>query len=327
MSDFEEQIDHFRRTHRRITDQLARVIVGQDRLVREVLTCLLAGGHGLVEGVPGIGKTLLIRTLANALRLSFSRIQFTPDLMPTDITGADVLSPQPENPAAMTFRPGPIFAHLVLADEINRATPKTQSALLEAMQEQTVTVGGTTRDLPRPGAVLATQNPIDMEGTFPLPEAQRDRFLLMSLAERPPAENVVEILQRTTGNAPPSVEPVADETDLLQMQQTLRAVPAGQDILLRIARLVEATHAESNLAPQSVRRYVRLGASPRGAQAVLLASKAHALLAGRAHVAAEDARAVAHPALRHRLVLNFEARADAFDPDTLIDDALNTTEP
>ena len=324
MADFDQDREHFTQTHDTVVGQVARRIVGQTGVVEQVLCCLLAGGHGLLEGLPGLAKTLIVRTLAETLHLDFTRIQFTPDLMPTDITGSDILVTEADGRQVISYRRGPIFAHLVLADEINRATPKTQSALLEAMQERTVSAGGQTRALPTPGAVLATQNPIEMEGTFPLPEAQLDRFLLKINVSRPSPADLETILQQTTGPSPNPVQPVAGGEDILRMQRTVRAVACASHLLRYIARLIEATHPQSDLAPDLVRRYVRYGSSPRGAQAVLLAAKVAALRAGRPHVAAEDVRAVARSALRHRLVLNFDARADNRQPDAIVDDALQT---
>jgi MoxR-like ATPase len=305
-----------------IEAQIARVIVGQNELVRQVVLCLLCEGHVLLEGVPGLGKTQLLKTLAGAVDLAFSRIQFTPDLMPADILGTQVLEEDEGGHRHFRFRPGPVFASLVLADEVNRATPKTQSALLEAMQERSVTVAGETRPLPRPFLVMATQNPIEMEGTYPLPEAQLDRFLLKVLVPFPPAADLAAVVERTTGDHRVDVEPVADDLILSAMVDLTRQVPAASTIVQHAVDLVVASHPDQPEAPEAVRRYVRFGASPRGAQALILAAKATALLDGRPNAAATDVRAVAHAALRHRLVLGYEAVADGVSADAVVDDIL-----
>lgn len=298
--------------------EIARVIVGQAELVRQVLTCLLGEGHALVEGVPGLGKTLLLRTLGRALDLKFSRIQFTPDLMPADILGTQVLTEDQEGRRRFEFSHGPIFGNLVLADEVNRATPKTQSALLEAMQETSVTIAGETRRLPRPFFVMATQNPIEMEGTYPLPEAQLDRFLLKIHVGFPTTGEIAEILQRTTGEHDAEIGKVLDGPRLSEMAALTRQVPLAPHLASYAARLVSATHPESEDAPEIVRRYVRFGASPRGAQAMVLAAKATALLNGRLNVAEEDLKEVALPALRHRLILSYEAFSDDVSADGIV---------
>jgi MoxR-like ATPase len=305
-----------------IEAQIARVIVGQHELVRQVVLCLLCEGHVLLEGVPGLGKTQLLKTLAGAVDLAFSRIQFTPDLMPADILGTQVLEEDEGGHRHFRFRPGPVFASLVLADEVNRATPKTQSALLEAMQERSVTVAGETRPLPRPFLVMATQNPIEMEGTYPLPEAQLDRFLLKVLVPFPPAADLAAVVERTTGDHRVDVEPVADDLILSAMVDLTRQVPAASTVVQHAVDLVVASHPDRPEAPEAVRRYVRFGASPRGAQALILAAKATALLDGRPNAAATDVRAVAHAALRHRLVLGYEAVADGVPADAVVDDIL-----
>jgi MoxR-like ATPase len=305
-----------------IEAQIARVIVGQRDLVRQVVVCLLCEGHVLLEGVPGLGKTQLLKTLSGAVDLAFSRIQFTPDLMPADILGTQVLEEDESGHRSFRFRPGPIFASLVLADEVNRATPKTQSALLEAMQERAVTVAGETRPLPRPFLVMATQNPIEMEGTYPLPEAQLDRFLLKVLVGFPPAADLVAVVERTTGDHSASVEAVADDVVLSAMVDLTRQVPAASNVVEHAVDLVVATHPASPEAPAAVRQYVRFGASPRGAQALVLAAKATALLDGRPNAASADVRSVAHAALRHRLVLGYEAVADGVSADEVVDEIL-----
>jgi MoxR-like ATPase len=304
---------------RAIEDQIGRVIVGQRELVRNVVVCLLCEGHALLEGVPGLGKTQLLKTLAQAVDLLFSRIQFTPDLMPADILGTQVLEEDEAGRRRFHFRAGPVFANLVLADEVNRATPKTQSALLEAMQERAVTVAGETRALPRPFFVMATQNPIEMEGTYPLPEAQLDRFLLKVLVPFPPADDLAAVVERTTGDVAAAVEPVADGALLTAMIELTRQVPVASHVVQHAVDLVVATHADSPGAPDEVRRYVRFGASPRGAQALVLAAKATALLDGRPNVAVADVRAMAPAALRHRLVLGYEAAADGVSADDVVD--------
>lgn len=308
-----------------IEQEIGKVIVGQHNLVRHVLITLLAGGNVLLEGVPGLGKTMLVRTLSQALDCSFSRVQFTPDLMPTDILGTMILVEDESGHRSFRFEPGPIFSNLLLADEINRATPKTQSALLEAMQEHTVTVSKTTHKLNEPFFVLATQNPIEMEGTFPLPEAQLDRFFFKLDVEFPSREELVEIADRTTGEKIPTAQPVADGATVLAMQALARNVPVAKHITAYSAELIRATHPNDENATEMVRRYVRYGSSPRGMQALILAGKINALLAGRASVASEDLRAIAPAALRHRLLLNFEAQAEGLTTDTLIKNVIENT--
>jgi MoxR-like ATPase len=322
--DLQRQIETFGRLYEAIAGQLTKVIVGHEQAAGEVLTCILAGGHALLEGVPGIGKTLLVRTLADVLDLSFSRIQFTPDLMPADITGTSIVEADEAGTKSFRFQPGPIFANLVLADEINRATPKTQSALLEAMQEHTVSVARTTHRLPEPFFVLATQNPLEMEGTYPLPEAQLDRFMLKVLVGSPDVDQLVGILDRTTGSDVPRASTVADARGVLGMQELVRRIPAAEVVKNYVARIVRATHPEAELAPALARKYVRYGSSPRGAQAILLASKVRALRAGRSNVAFEDVRAVVAPALRHRLILSFEGQADGVVADDLLDEIVRS---
>jgi MoxR-like ATPase len=296
-----------------VREQVGTVIVGQRDLVDTVLIGALCEGHVLLEGVPGLGKTKLLATLGAALSVEFGRIQFTPDLMPADILGTKVLQGDD-----FVFHEGPVFANLVLADEINRATPKTQSALLEAMQERVVTLGGESHSLPRPFLVMATQNPIEQEGTYPLPEAQLDRFMFKALVSFPPADDLVEILRRTTAGTEARPSPVLDGATLQGMGRLVRALPAGAHLLRYAATLVEATHPASPLAPETIRTYVRNGASPRGAQALVLGGKARALMEGRPNLATEDIWALAPMALRHRLVLGYDALADAVTPDDLI---------
>jgi MoxR-like ATPase len=306
--------------------QLRRVIVGQDELVRDVLACLFAGGHALLEGVPGLGKTVLLRTLAQTLSMDSTRLQCTPDLLPADVVGTTVLGESAPGGGGWhtSFEPGPVFTQLLLADELNRATPKTQSALLEAMAERRVTVAGVTRDLPRPFFVMATQNPIEMEGTYPLPEAQLDRFLAKVLVPTPSADDLVEILVRTTGTQEATVEAVASTEDLLAAMALVREVPIASHVLRHVAELVEATHPSRPSAPGEVRRYVANGASPRGGQSLVLAAKVRALFDGRLQTSIEDVRDAAHACLRHRLVLSYEAQVAGTTPDDVIDVVLGS---
>ena len=304
--------------------ELARLIVGQKELVRDTVIALIAGGHTLLEGVPGLGKTVLVRSLSQALKLSFARIQFTPDLMPADIVGTNVIREE-KGRREFQYQAGPLFANLVLADEINRATPKTQSALLEAMQERTVTVGTETRQLPVPFFVLATQNPIELEGTYPLPEAQLDRFFFKSLVPFPSQEELLEIARRTTGNTTLQLDAVADAEAILAAQQVAREVPIAEHVLAYAGRLIGATHP-NRTELDSVKQYVRFGASPRGLQTLVLAGKVRALLEGRYNVAFDDLIAVSHPALRHRVFMRFEAEADDVTSDQLIDEIIETTD-
>lgn len=311
--------DDFRRTAAAIEEAVGRVIVGQRDLIRGTLITLLAGGNALLEGVPGLGKTVLVRTIAETIDCRFSRIQFTPDLMPADIVGTHIISEDDSGRRAFRFEPGPIFANLVLADEINRATPKTQSALLEAMQEKSVTVARTTHQLQAPFFVLATQNPLEMEGTYPLPEAQLDRFFVKIDVPYPSIEELVSIADRTTGTTSERLSPVADGAAIVAMQQLARAVPIARHVTEAAARLTRATHPDDANAPDEVRRYVRYGASPRGMQALILAGKITALLDNRYNVAIDDLRAVAKPVLRHRLILGFEAQAERVTADRVVE--------
>jgi MoxR-like ATPase len=310
--------DQFRETAARIEAEVGKYIVGQREVVRHTLICLIAGGHVLLEGVPGLGKTMLVRTLAQVLDLEFARIQFTPDLMPADIVGTDILEEAEDGRRVFRFQAGPVFTNLLLADEINRATPKTQSALLEAMQERTVTVANHSYPLGPPFLVLATQNPIEMEGTYPLPEAQVDRFMFKVNIAYPSSQELVEILDRTTGRAEPELGVVADGATVLAMEALAREVPVASPVFAYAAHLVIATHPASDTAPELVRSYVRYGSSPRGAQALILGGKVTALLAGRYNVAFEDLRAVASAALRHRILLNFEGQAEGVNPDDVV---------
>jgi len=322
MSEFEELIEAFQADYDNMAEQVRRVVVGHEEVIHQVLACLLSGGHALLEGVPGIGKTLLVRTLAQVLDLEFCRIQFTPDLMPADIIGTNVVVADAAGGKAFRFQRGPIFANVVLADEINRATPKTQSAVLEAMQERTVSLARTTHELPGPFLVLATQNPLEMEGTYPLPEAQLDRFMFKIHLAGPAADELVTILDRTTGAATPACETVAGGDRIEQMRAVARQVPAASHVKRYVARILLATHPRGQDAPDIVRKYVRYGCSPRGAQAMLLGAKVRALHAGRANVAFADVGSVAVAALRHRLILSFEGQADGIVPDRIIQDVL-----
>jgi MoxR-like ATPase len=306
----------------RIRAEVAKRIVNQDEIVDGALTCLLAGGHVLLEGVPGLGKTLLVKTLAESLDLSFSRIQFTPDLMPADIVGTDLLVEDAERRRGFQFQRGPLFGHLILADEVNRATPKTQSALLEAMQEGRVTVGRHVHQLERPFFVLATQNPIEMEGTYPLPEAQLDRFFFKLQVRFPTLGELTQILDRTTAAEGRAPQAAATGAEIEALKAVVRQVPIAAHVKEYAARLVLATHPQAEYAPPEVRQFVRHGASPRGAQALVLAGKIRALSQERFHVAEEDVRAAALPALRHRVILNFEGQAKGVDQDAVVQAAL-----
>jgi MoxR-like ATPase len=316
-------VDKFCDQAQAIEAEVGKFIVGQEEVVRHVLVCILAGGHALLEGVPGLGKTMLIRTLGEVLNLEFARIQFTPDLMPADIIGTEILVDQ-EGQRQFRFQPGPVFANLVLADEINRATPKTQSALLEAMQEHSVTVAEKTYQLVEPFFVLATQNPLEMEGTYPLPEAQLDRFMFKVNVAFPSPDELVQILVRTTGEEVPTVKQVASGSDILKMRTVARGVPIASHVSEYVARLVVATHPQNASAPPLVRQFVRYGASPRAGQALILGAKVNALFAGRFNVAFDDVHSIAQAALRHRLLLNFEGLAEGIRPETIITELLES---
>jgi MoxR-like ATPase len=316
--------DQFRQIAADIEAEVGKVIVGQKELVRHTLITLLAGGNALLEGVPGLGKTMLVRTLGEAIDCQFSRIQFTPDLMPADIVGTNLIVEDEAGRRVFQFEPGPIFASLVLADEINRATPKTQSAMLEAMQERSVTVAKVTRRLPEPFFVLATQNPLEMEGTYPLPEAQLDRFFFKVDVPFPTVDELVEIAERTTSVTTPHAAKVADGMTIQTMQNLARGVPIAGHVLEYAARLLSATHPDDPAAPPVTRQFIRYGGSPRGMQAMILGGKIMALLDGRYNVAFDDIRAAAKPALRHRLILNFEAQAEGVSPDTIVTEILQS---
>jgi MoxR-like ATPase len=318
-----EVID-FQKSIGSLREEVGKMIVGNRDVVDGVLTCMLAGSHALLEGVPGLGKTMLVRTMAEALDLQFSRIQFTPDMMPADIIGTTVIDENQAGAKSFSFRKGPIFANIVLADEINRATPKTQSALLEAMQEHRVTVAKQTYQLEEPFFVLATQNPLESEGTYPLPEAQLDRFFFKLHVGFPGREELNEILERTTGTQSPKVTRVIDRPRLLQMQALVREVPIAKHVQDYAVRLLQATHPTEKGSLDAVRRFVKFGSSPRGAQALLLAAKIRSLFDGRFAASIDDVKSAALPALRHRVLLNFEGEAEGVKTDDLIGEILKS---
>ncbi len=310
--------DEFREIALAIEKEVACVIVGQEHTIRGLLICMIAGGHCLLEGVPGLGKTSLVRAFARTLDLQYARIQFTPDLMPADITGTNIVAEDAQGHRYLTYQPGPLFAQLVLADEINRATPKTQSALLEAMQEHTVTVANTSHRLPEPFFVLATQNPIEMEGTYPLPEAQMDRFLYKLFVSYPYRGELASIVRRTAGAMDVDVRKTADGPTLLGMNRLAREVPMSTYVLDYAVRIVLATQPQLSEAPPLTRKYIRIGASPRGAQAVTIAGRIHSLMSGRFNLSYDDVREVALPALRHRVQLTFEAETQGITADEVL---------
>ncbi len=314
-----QQLDQFRKDFEALSAEIGKVVVGQEDVVDGILTAIVTGGHLLLEGVPGLGKTLMVETLADVLRLTFQRVQFTPDLMPADLIGTYVVMENQEGRRTFEFQKGPLFSHLILADQINRGTPKAQSALLEAMEGGTVSVSNETFELPAPFFILATQNPLDMEGTFPLPEPELDRFLLKLLVKPPSVEQIEEILDRTTEGEPPVVSPIVDGPRILEMRELARRVPIAADVRREAVLLVAATHPDHPRAPEIVRKYIRYGSSPRGAQALVMAAKVRAIVQGQTEVAREDIRAVAHAALRHRVFFNFQGQAEAVLPDRVID--------
>ncbi len=315
----EERLHEFRERFAALQTELQKAVIGQEEIIRHTLMAMVAGGHVLLEGVPGLGKTLLVKSIASALHLKFQRVQFTPDLMPSDLLGTTLLVDDGRGQHHFRFEPGPIFCNVLLGDEINRATPKTQSALLEAMQEGQVTVGGATRPLAQPFFVLATQNPLEMEGTYPLPEAQMDRFFFQLIVRYPSEEEFARVLSLTTSGPPAQIAAVMDGDELLAMRELAKSLPATPSMHQRAVRLVMATHPESPHATSDVKRYVRYGASPRAGQACIAAAKISAALAGRFHVSSEDLIAVAHPVLRHRVMLNFEAQADGLGADGILE--------
>ena len=308
----------FRETLGRVREEVGRVIAGQDDVVEGVLVGLAAGGHVLLEGMPGLGKTLLVRTLGEALGLGFARVQFTPDLMPADITGTQILQDTGDGRRELAFRRGPIVTNLLLADEINRATPKTQSALLEAMQERSVTVGGDRHQLDDPFLVMATQNPVEQEGTYPLPEAQLDRFFFKIQVGFPSRDTLGEIVKRTTGTAHAEIKQVANKEDVLRLRSIVREVPVAEDVMQYALSLVLGTHPDAPEASDDTKKYVRYGSSPRGAQALVTAGKVYALMDGRYNLAVDDLKKAALPVLRHRILLNFEAEADGVSEDRIV---------
>jgi MoxR-like ATPase len=325
VAEIKQRMERARRSFDELKSEMARMIVGHEELVEQVFIALICGGHCLLEGVPGLGKTLMVRSLGEILSLSFSRIQFTPDLMPADITGTNVLTDDPSGRKVFEFQRGPVFAHIVLADEINRATPKTQSAMLEAMQEQSVTVGGKVHRLENPFMVLATQNPIEMEGTYPLPEAQVDRFFFKLLLQYPSREELARIADLTTAAAPAALHEVVDSAGILQMRQWVRDVPLADRVKDYAVRLVLSTHPQRGPSDEAVKvaqKFVLYGSSPRGLQSLILAAKARSLLAGRPNVSFEDIRVMVPPSLRHRLILNLEADAEGVNAEKIISEVL-----
>lgn len=318
----QERVAQFNQYFTKLREEVGKVIVGQDEIVEGAIMCLIANGHALLEGVPGLGKTLLVRTISEATDLNFSRIQFTPDLMPADIVGTNILVENEAGHREFRFQKGPVFANIVLADEINRATPKTQSAMLEAMQEHSVTVAGSIRKLDEPFLVLATQNPLEMEGTYPLPEAQLDRFLFKLMVNFPSLEDLSCIIDRTTAHTECRAEKVIEGPTILEMRATAREVVIADHVKEFALKAVLATHPDSEYAAPMTRQYVRYGSSPRGAQALVLAGKVRALLDGRFNVSFDDIKRVAKPALRHRIILNFEGEAERISADAIVEDIL-----
>jgi MoxR-like ATPase len=324
-AEIEAQAEAFRDNFQHLRTEIGRVFVGQSALVDHLLLCFFCQGHALIEGAPGLGKTVLVRTLGESLNLTFSRIQCTPDLMPADVTGTNLLAETPDGLREFAFRRGPIFANIVLADEINRATPRTQSAFLEALQERRVTVFGVTHPIDEPFAVFATQNPIEMEGTYPLPEAQLDRFFFKLTVGTPSLADLAEILTRTTGTTTVQVAPRHGAATVRAMNEVIKQVAVSDPAMQRVLRIVRATHPDTDEAPAIVKQYVRYGASPRAAQAMILAGKALALLDGRYHVAAEDIAQVALPALNHRIIRNFHGEMEQVPASAIVEGVLAAT--
>lgn len=321
----QEEVQAFAKDCKAVRDEIGKMMVGNREIIDGVIMVLLASGNVLLEGVPGLGKTMLVRTLSQTLGLNFSRIQFTPDLMPADILGATIIVEDDDRSKHFRFEPGPIFSNIVLADEINRATPKTQSAMLEAMQEKSVTVGKTTHKLDPPFFVLATQNPLEMEGTYPIPEAQLDRFLFKLNVQFPDLDELHTIMERTTQAATPDVTSVVGRERLLEMQNLVRRVPVARHVQDYALRILQATHSDHPKAPEATRRYVRFGSSPRGAQAMLTTARVNALMDGRFNVSCDDIRKVAYPALRHRVILNFEGEAEGVDTNSILETIIEAT--
>jgi len=317
-----QQLEGFRKDFDTLRREIGKVVVGQEDVIAGILTAVVTGGHVLLEGVPGLGKTVLVETLAEVLQVTFQRIQFTPDLMPADVIGTYVVMETPQGRRTFEFQKGPLFSHVILADQINRGTPKTQSALLEAMEGQVISVSNETFELPAPFFVMATQNPMEMEGTFPLPEPQLDRFFFKLVVKPPSIAQIEEILDRTTEGEPPVVMKVVDARRILEMREIARRIPIAGDVRRLGISLVAATHPDHAQAPQAIRRFVSYGSSPRGAQALVLAAKVRAVVDGRAEVSRDDLHGVAHAVLRHRMILNFEGQAENVRPDRLVDDIL-----
>lgn len=324
-SSTEKEVEEFKRDCGKIRDEVGKMIVGNREIIDGVIMVMLAGGNVLLEGVPGLGKTMLVRTLSESLGLDFSRIQFTPDLMPTDILGATIIVEDDDRSKHFRFEKGPIFSHIVLADEINRATPKTQAAMLEAMQEKSVTIGKETHKLDPPFFVLATQNPLEMEGTYPLPEAQLDRFLFKLKIRFPDLDELHTIMDRTTQSDIPEVKRAVNRDRILEMRSLVRRVPVARHIQDYALRILQATHPDYKKTPEITKRYVRFGSSPRGAQAVLTTAKVYALMDGRFNVSCADIRHTSLPALRHRVILNFEGEAEGIDTDTILQSIIDET--
>ncbi|MDP4836147.1 MAG: MoxR family ATPase [Burkholderiales bacterium] len=319
----EQQVKVFQDRFSQVVDEVSKVIVGNGDVISNVLTCLLVRGHVLLEGIPGVGKTKLVQTLSDVTDLGFSRIQFTPDLMPGDIIGSNVVREADDGKKSFVFQHGPVFTNILLADEINRATPKTQSALLEAMQENSVSAGGSTHKLDQPFFVLATQNPIEMEGTYPLPEAQMDRFLFKLRLDFPEAADLLTIVERTTQQDELTVSQVLSKSEILEMRETARAVPVAQPVIQYAIAIVLATHPESGDGHDLAKQYVRFGSSPRGVQSLILGAKVNALLNDRFYVSVDDVKAVVLPALRHRVLINFEAEAEKVDSDQILEEIVS----